>query len=349
MLKEVEVFKQSLGEYFEIDDYQAVDILLATAVSHKVPATEMLWLRIIGASGTGKTELLRTLISQDSYCITMESITAGSIRRGHRTKRDEPTLLERISGKLVITKEFASMLTKNPDAQKEVFGLLRSVHDGEIDSDYGSEQGYLHQVSRFDWIVGTTQYIDRQRQLETQLGSRFIDIRWGSPINRDKAVNMAIENDAGLTAIRSKLAGQMTDIIEKAEPVEYPFLPWLAGLANMAAIFRTPVVRDSKTTELIDIPEVELGTRLGQAMARITKGLLMLGVSIEDLRSYLIRMTLDCMSPVRAGVLKNWLRGNVRQQVIAEDLRISVGAVNRIIAEINILGWSDYMLELIKE
>ena len=205
MIPEMDRFKSCLAQHFVIDDWQAVEIVLASTVAHKCGG-EMLWLRIIGASGSGKTEILRSIMSiPEGYIETLETLTPSAIRRGFQlVKKDkknpdeykkvktEPTLLERLDGKLVITKEFAPLLTRQHDAKLEIFDLLRSVHDGELDADYGSLQGHIKQKCWFDWILGATSYIDSQNQLEMQLGSRFTDIRWGSPISRTGAMAQAV-------------------------------------------------------------------------------------------------------------------------------------------------------------
>ncbi|MCJ7805235.1 ATP-binding protein [Patescibacteria group bacterium] len=351
MIQQVEDFKQLFTEHFEIDDMQAVDIVVAAAVSHKIPLSEMLWLRIIGASGTGKTELLRTIAEQEGYSTTMESITPGAIRRGYSFKRDkdiQKPLLERLDGKLVITKEFAVILTKDLDTQKEIFGLLRGVHDGELDADYGSEEGHLHQETKFDWILGTTQFVERQRQLEQLLGSRFMDLRWGRPIEEGVAVDKAVYNDGNLTAIRIKLKEAMTDIILNTVAYPKPKLEYLAPLANLAAMLRTPVERNTRTNEIYDIPDIELGTRFGQAISRLARGLLMIGVPISELKPYLVRLVMDCMSKKRAVIIRAWLEGLQKQQDIADAAKMSVAYVNRTIEDLRLLGWVDSKLELLK-
>lgn len=347
----VERFKKLLTNYFEIDDWQAALLVIAVAVSHKLGLSEMLWLRIIGASGSGKTEMLRTLTGQEGFCTTMESITAGSIRRGfvHKKKSDnEETLLKRISGKLVITKEFASMLTKEKEAQKEIFGLLRSVYDGTLDADYGSEQGHLQQSTYFDWIIGSTSYIDKVRNIEYLLGSRFIDLRWERPIQRLEGINKAIKNDGHLNKIRADLLRAMTDIIETAEVVPEVRFDYIAVFADITSALRSPVERDNKTREIEDLPEIELGTRIGQALSRIARGLLMVGVSEREVKPYLLRIVFDSMTRIRSSVVKSWVDGITNQQEIAVRAKVSQGAISRVIEDIKVLGWEEQWAEILK-
>ena len=320
MIPEVERFESCIGQHLKIDDWQALEIILATVVAHKLHG-EMLWLRIIGASGSGKTEILRTLLAQrelyQGFIETMETLTPSAIRRGLQLmKKDketgelkkikvEPTLLERLDGKLVITKELAPLLTRHHDARNEIFGLLRSVHDGELDADYGSMQGHIKQKCWFDWILGTTTYIDQQQTLDQQLGSRFTDIRWGSPILRKEAVIKAVNNVNLLDTIRKELGALMTSIIahtDNKEADRFCVEEWFLDLVDIVSILRTPVERDGYSKEIKQPPSTELGTRIGQNFSKVCKGLYMLG--IEDTQSYMTRLALDAIPPNRRIVLK---------------------------------------------
>lgn len=349
MIEEVSRFEELLTEHFEVDDLQATELVIATAVSHKLQWSEMLWFRIIGASGTGKTELLRTLAGLEPYCVTMESITPGAIRRGWvPDKKGEltQTLLQRLNGKLVITKEFASMLTKNMDTQKEIFGLLRSVYDGTLDADYGSEQGYLHQTTYFDWILGSTSYIDKVRNIEYLLGSRYIDLHWESPNNRERAMDKAIYNDGTLNIIRAKLSRAMADIIDSVVEVPKVKLSYIPKLADIVATLRSPVERDAKS-EIVDLPEVELGTRMAQALSRVARGLVMIGVAEKDIKPYLKRLVFNSMTRIRAAVIRTWISGVSKQAEIAARLDVSQGTISRVVEDIKVLGWQDAWLDVL--
>lgn len=348
MIREAEDFKKLLTEHFVIDDLQAIDIVLAAVVSHKVPG-EMLWLRIIGASGSGKTELARTLIGQDGYTETMEHVTPAAIRRGFAIgNKHMSTLLERLDNKLVITKESAPLFTTNRDSKMEVFGLLRSVWDGCLDADYGSNQGHLQQKVRFDWIMNATQYIDRQNQLEIQLGSRFLDLRWGPPMDRAAAVRRAIGNDGHLTKIRACLAESMRLIIDAATVPDSPPCVdgYLIDIANAVAALRTPVERDSRSKDVIEVPTPELGTRIGQGFARLVKGFEMLGA--ENWRPYIRRLALDCLPTLRAAILRAKSNGCRTQEEIAITIGISQTTVNHVLEDLRLLNSKDYSQALLE-
>ena len=244
MIREAELFKQALSENLEIDDWKAIDILLAVVAAHKIKGN-MLWLRIIGAGGTGKTEILRTLMDNADYCVPCETFTQAAIRGGSKKDGvDAPRLLKRLDTKLVITKEFNTILTKNKEDKEGIFGLLRSVHDGTLVSDFGSDAGFIKQEAWFDWILGVTQYVDRQRLLDALLGTRFIDLRWGRPIDHRRLVELALRNDEIREEMRVRTKSLMNDVINAIQPDETRpniDINWLADLADLVCIARTPV------------------------------------------------------------------------------------------------------------
>lgn len=340
-LKSLRELKNRLDKHFIIDDWMAVNLIMATTASHKL-AGEMLWVRVIGASGSGKTELLRSLAVQEDYCETMEALTPSSIRRGYNPqgKGTLPRLLDRIDGKLVITKELAPLLTKAKDEKVQVFGLLRSVHDGTLDADYGSEEGHIRQKTHFDWLLASTSYIDRQSQLEAQLGNRFIDIRWGSPIDRRAVVDKAMFNDPELPSIRAEIAESVSKVIAdsdagKSKDIAGVDREHLIDLAVVVSRLRTPVLRDSRN-EVTDLPSPEVPTRLGQAFARLSKGLSMLG--IPNNKAHLIRLAWDCTPPMRALVVGLLLKGKTTRSDIAKEVDFSEVTVGRIIEDLQLVN-----------
>lgn len=378
MIPELQRFESCLSQHLQIDDWIALRVIVASAVAHKLTDYKvMLWLRIIGASGSGKTEILRSIMALEGYVESLETLTPAAIRRGMQIyKRNketdvlekvqlEPTLLERLDGKLVITKELAPLLTKHHDSKLEIFGLLRSVHDGELDADYGSMQGHVKQQCNFDWILATTTFVDSQNQLDLQLGSRFTDIRWGSPLSRKQASWQAANNVPLLPTIRQELASTMQAIISHADVRAIKgYKPhddnWFLELCDILAVLRTPVDRDGYTREIKQKPSPELPTRICQNCSKVALGLKMLG--IEDIKPYITRLVWDGLPPNRSSVMKSILalendakkKGIVDYQPTQSAIEnvngsgLSQQSISLILKEMKVLGakdvpWREYL------
>jgi hypothetical protein len=304
MEETLEQVKATLRQHFEIRDWQGVEIILAVAAAHYLPG-EMLWVRIIGASRSGKTELLRA-IAEHSDCAEMEAITPAALRGGFK---QAPKLLERINGKLVIDKDIASILTARKEIRTEIFGLLRGIKDGKITSDFGSDEGYLPQKAKFDWLLASTSYIEQQRSLEGLLGERFLDLRW-RPGDREEMAFRAAMNNPYLENIRSELALDVLSLLYRAKELaetETYTLPEdevrvVAKIADSVAIARTPVQQD-RSGHLIAMPDAEVGTELAQGLSRISAGLRLLGLA--DFEPYIRRLAWDCIPSIRAKLLQS--------------------------------------------
>lgn len=283
-----------LNKYLKSIDKVATTIIIAIAIAHFILG-EMLWVRLYGGSRSGKTELLRA-IARHPDSTELEVITPASIRGGleggHR-------LLERINGKLVITKDLASILTAKRETRNEVFGLLRNVKDGKLTADFGTGDGYVAQVARFDWIIGTTPVFAQYRQFEDLLGARYIDLHWRIG-NREEMTYQAMANNPILeTVIRPAIAEAESKLIDRAKSMQQSHPAELTegtrqiimDWADLTARLRSPVARDTHHRVRFH-PEPEVGTDLAQGFERIAKGLTLIP-DVSNIELYIARLCQD--------------------------------------------------------
>ena len=328
--------KSTLRAHLEIKDWQGLEIILAVAVAHYVSG-EMLWLREIGASRSGKTELLRAIASHPD-CAKMEAVTPAALRGG---LQGAPKLLDRIDGKLVITKDLATLLTTRKDARTEIFGLLRPIKDGELVSDFGSDEGYLSQTVKFDWIMATTPVFEQYRQLESLLGERFIDLRWRPGKREEMAYRAGLNNPYLDSIIRPQLAADVCSLMGRAKEsattisLSSEEIRPISTYADKAARLRTPVQRD-RYHNLTSYPEPEIGTDLTQGYCRIVQGLKLL--DIEDFEPYLERLLVDAMPSLRARVYQAVTCGIKDSDKIADVTKLSKREVSYLLDDLKILG-----------
>jgi len=306
-----EVLKE-FTEHFEITDTIGFTLIMATTVAHQLPG-EMVWLRFYGASRAGKTEILRAIARHEGSA-EMEVLTPAAIRGGFRGGR---RILERLDGKLVITKDLASLLTKRRDFRTEIFGLLRNVKDGQLTADFGTAEGHIEFKAKFDWIIGTTPVFAQYRQFEGLLGSRYIDLHW-RPAPREAMIMRAIENNPKLPGIRDAIAQSVCKLIDtsKNEAHNCPlYLPdeskkLIADWADLTAILRSPVARDREHRVMYP-PEPEVGTDLAQSFSRIAFGLRLLNV--DDCTKYIARLAQDTIPYSRLDIIKELVFGTMSE------------------------------------
>ena len=332
----LEDVKNVLRRHFEIKDWQGIDIILAAACAHYLPG-EMLWVRIVGPSRSGKTELLRAIAAHPD-CAEIEAVTPASLRGGFK---GAPKVLDRINGRLVICKDIAAILTSRKEMRNEVFGLLRGVKDGKLTADFGSDEGHLCQKASFDWLLATTPYIEQQRQLEGLLGERFLDIRWRTG-DREEMAYRAANNNASLDIIRGNLAVEVLSLMDRAKELEQEddyslpetTLRYIAKVANAVAIARTPVQQD-RQGHLIAVPCPEVGTDIAQGISRITGALTLIGLT--DYKAYVKRIAWDCIPSIRVKLLQSLQDKPKNVTDLAADVEIPQTSVSYHIQQLELL------------
>jgi hypothetical protein len=159
------------------DDLAAVDFLLATACSTFTESSgDPIWGWIIGPPGSMKTELARAFKGHP-YTYFLSSLTPNSLISGYDPPSGgDPSLLPQFNGKVVIIKEFTSILELPEASVRTIFGDLRSVYDGSHSKGFGSV-GLRTYNSRFSLIACVTPVIDRYSLVHADLGERFVSLR----------------------------------------------------------------------------------------------------------------------------------------------------------------------------
>ena len=298
-----------LNQYLKSMDIVATTIVVAIAIAHCIPG-EMLWVRLYGGSRSGKTELLRAIAAHPDST-ELEVITPASIRGGLEGGHK---LLERINGKLVITKDLASILTAKRETRNEVFGLLRNVKDGKLTADFGTKDGYVAQAARFDWIIGTTPVFAQYKQFEDLLGARYIDLNWRIGDREEMAYQAMANNPILETEVRPTIAEAMGKLIDRAKSMQ-EFHPAeltedtrqiIMDWADLTARLRSPVARDAQHRVRFH-PEPEVGTDLAQGLERITKGLTLIP-DIMNIERYIARLSQDSIPYDRRELISNLLK-----------------------------------------
>jgi len=137
-----------------------------------------------------------------------------------------------------------------------------------------------------------------------------------------------LENDSNLSSIRSELAEATGKLIDqsKLKPIldlDESTKVLIVHLADVTARLRSPVARDNQHRVRFS-PEPEVGTSLAQNLGRITKVLMLLGIT--DYVTYLVRLCLDSIPYSRIELLPELLKGKVstthRNWYDFDDLRL---------------------------
>jgi len=329
----------ALDKWLFIEDWQSINILLGAAAALYVPG-DPLWLRYIGGSGGGKTEVLRA-ISAHADSFEIATFTSASLAGGFK---DGYKLLKDIDGKRVVTLDISPLITQNSDTRKRIFGILRYAFDGSLVSAFGSPEQLLKQKASFDWLLGATPAIESQRNLDAELGERFIDLRLQLK-DREKAAERASKNAGVLKQMRQELGETVGQLLEYCKTGPTPQLHHdiadkIPKLANLMALLRSPVSRD-RFNHVSYIPVPELGTRVSQGLSKLAKGLALIkGKNEADWEEYmaLVRIASDSLPSTRRVIMAEYLSGKRKIEDIAKAVRLSVGQVSDLLRDLELLG-----------
>lgn len=169
-----ETYKSTMSWYPR--QLSAVDFVMSIALSSQWPAaSERVWGILKGASSSGKTAIIKPLLNLPCVKaldkISAKAMVSGLVDPDNPTK--EFSLLPDIDGKLVIFKEFSSLLNTNPRDVSELMGQLRAAFDGGLSAAFGTGQKSFK--SKFGMLLlSVPTPIEEFMCGEDQLGTRFL-------------------------------------------------------------------------------------------------------------------------------------------------------------------------------
>ena len=264
----------AIGKHLQIPDIEALDVIMATALAIHLPG-DPVWLYVVAPPGGSKTEILRAI--QGERVVTISTLTPNTLISGLKGDGEKIDLLPRLDKKLLIIKDFTSILSKKSDDSTAIFADLRECYDGYLEKSFGSGVGIKSYHATFGLIAGVTPAIDMYRSVHALLGERFLRINLRG--DGKGAIRRAMETEGGEKAMRQELAEVVGGFlagagewVDDAVVVEQRQLEQVRALAEVTATLRTPVARDRKRIVLYP-PEAEIGTRLVKQQMRLMKAL----------------------------------------------------------------------------
>jgi hypothetical protein len=270
-----EQYFETLSRWLHLEDFQAIDIIMATALSICLPG-DPVWLFAIAPSGSAKTEILRSFSSEQIYSIS--TLTPQTFISGLKGSNNVD-LLPKLNGKVLIIKDFTSILSKKNEDQTAIFADLREAYDGYLEKSFGSGVGTKRYTSRFGIIAGVTDAIDMYRVVHSQLGERFLKCRLHNDAKAsiNKAGDLAGREDEMREDLRLATTGCLTcysNIVKElmVVDVENQTKQRVKALANITAKLRSEVARD-RFHKVQYQPNAEVGTRLSKQLLKLGQAL----------------------------------------------------------------------------
>lgn len=154
------------------------EIVLAVCISSKLRLAPPLWLLLIGAPSSCKTELVEMFRSLNEV-YTIDTMTENALISGYMpTDGSEPQdMLPLLDGKCFIVKDLTTIFSLNEDSVKKLLGDFTGIFDGTFEKHMGT-RGTISYNSLFSMIgCITPSILSKHHNYVNQLGSRFVFLR----------------------------------------------------------------------------------------------------------------------------------------------------------------------------
>lgn len=277
-------WKQAVAEYrkwLHLRDPSVLDVLFGTVFANRL-GSDPLWVFLVAPPGGSKSELLMSL-RESPMTYTMTSLTPKTLISGANFPGvGDPSLIPRLNGKVLVVKDFTTILSLNQTARDEILGMLRDAYDGETAHDFGN--GVMRRYcSKFGILAGVTPIIEKFTASTSVLGERFIKYRVrqteGMPDLGAAVIMRAMSNIGHETEMREGLRSTARSVLNREVQAEHiPLIPEdklqkIMRLAQWTATLRGVVDREKYTGQVTFRPSKEIGTRLAKQLCALALGI----------------------------------------------------------------------------
>ncbi len=282
-----------------IPDPGIIKFICAFYCANKL-ARKAVWAIIVAPSGGGKTEFLNALHDlEDIYEISL--LTPNTFLSGMPGPKDA-SLLPKLTGKIMVFKDWTSVLSMQRDAKAEIMSQFREIWDGTMRKIFGTGKVRTW-TGKVSLLAASTQAVDMSQQQFTHLGERFINYRLIMP-DRKEVARRSIENDSSQELMTKELRNAMYAFFKGMDLTKITDLPELdddvitelVNLSNFCSMARSGVIRDwGMKKEVIFVPAAEMPTRIIQQLNAVASGLAMInnGKLMEEDMDILYKLALD--------------------------------------------------------
>ncbi len=342
--------KNAFSRWLYLEDDSFIDIGLAAVIANRFQG-DPVWLFLIAPSGSTKTEFLRSLSGQSIHHLS--DLTPNTLISGlNQPDNKDPSILLQLDGKVVVIKDFTTILNENQKIRSKIFGQLRDIYDGSAAKAFGSGVGTRRYKCHMGILAGVTPAIERYQTVDQVLGERFLNYRL-SYLSPERAVETAMRNAGHEDEMREELRGLVRDFLDQdwpntPEAVTIPgdFQVQIQKLASLVALLRTAVPKN-RSGDIQYIPEAEVGTRLVIQLKKIGCALSIVrddSVFGDEEYQVLLKVAKDSVPSLRWRLVSklvqhSWKGGEFQATAdIAQETKLPVASARQALEDLYLLG-----------
>ncbi len=300
---------------------------MAAAYVTRLWEGEPLWIMAVSPPGSGKTCTVE-LFGELTDVELVSSVTPAGLISGWGGEQLDPSLFSRLSGKLLIAKDFGTLLSSSWETVNTCFGLLREAYDGHVKKTFGNNITREYQDLHFNFVAATTEAGESSQTLRTQLGERFLRFN-----------NVPIPLPSPPPVIHPGLRGCVANWMQEVEELEHPTISatehvFLSDLASVVAKLRTEVLHDGQSKEIKEIPGFEGAARLEKQLAKMYQGLLLVtDGDTKNSKDLCIHAASSAIRPSRMQIVALVRANPLKLSAIdmAEELRLGYATVRMLL------------------
>jgi len=266
-------------EWLHLPNPECIDVLFGSVFANRIGA-DPLWMFLVAPPGGSKSELLMSL-SDAPLIITTTSLTPAALVSGQANGAGDPSLLPKLNGKLLVIKDFTTILSKPIWELNQILGVLRDAYDGEYEQRYGNAVHRKYKT-KFGIMAGVTLVIEGFQSMSAVLGERFLKYKigqLGKIIVGTEVIRKTLENLGEETQMRSGLREIAKDVLNR--PITFADAPAkdpesmekIIKLSQWISSLRGVVSREKYTGQINFKPMAEIGTRLAKQLYMLAMGI----------------------------------------------------------------------------
>jgi hypothetical protein len=306
--------EDAFRRWLHLQDTRQVVVALA-AVAANLLHGDPLWLLLVGAPGSGKTETIMPLATMPcvhlAATLTEASLLSGVSKKEHEQGATGGLLRQLGDFGIILGKDFSGVLAMNRDTRAQTLAALREVYDGRWDRPVGTGGGrVLSWAGKCGFVGAVTPSIDRHHAVMAALGERFLLYRVEVTDTRAQA-HRRLTNRGYETQMRAELTEAVHNVLDQVDigiplrALEVDEADTLVDLADFAVKARSAVERDGYDREIVVMPEPEAPARLVGALSSILAGLEAIGANSPTCWEILDKVAWDCIPAMRRRILQH--------------------------------------------